>query len=146
MDVDLPRVARTFLRFVRGAQASPPSDAPVGLYLGGELVRTIDPPDLGDRDLWEGLCPEAGAYAGRVCPFSVLDPLRTAGEELRIVPGEAATHPCAHPQRITADVGGSHVVTLVPDPDRSCVDWVAVELFVNDLSQVVAVDLVWAEP
>jgi len=37
-------------------------------------------------------------------------------------------------------------VTVVPDPTGSCVDWVAVELFVNDLSQVVATNVVWAEP
>ena len=146
MEVDLPRVARTFLRFARGELPGPPSDAPVGVYLGGRLVRTIAGDDQQDRSQWEGLCPDPGGYAGRSCPFSVLDPLRAVADGLRIDAGPASMV-CAHPTPLLpSDVGGTQVVSLVPDPTASCVDWVAVELFVNDVSQVVAVNLIWAEP
>jgi hypothetical protein len=150
MEVELDRVAHTFLRFARGELPGPPSDTPVGVYLGGALLRTVESPELGDRAQWEGLCPDSvggyAYYAGRTCPFSVLEPLRSTDEGVTTTT-EPATHPCAHPTPLTPQqVGGSHRVTLLPKPHGSCPDWVAVELFINDGSQVVAVNLIWAEP
>jgi hypothetical protein len=146
MEVDLERLAQLFVRFARGKPDGPPADMAVGVYLGGSLARTIESHDLADRAQWEGICPDSGGYAGRTCPFSVLEPLRSELDGMRIET-RPVPHPCAHPAPMgPSDVGATHVVTIVPRPAGSCVDWVAVEIFLNDVSQVVAVDLVWAEP
>lgn len=145
--VDLDEVARRFVLFARGRRTDVPTAALVGIYLGGQPVRTIPGADIDDRAQWEGLCPEdGGSYAGRTCPFSVLAPLRS-GTGAVATTDEPASHPCADPTPMGPQfVGGTHRVTLVPDPAGTCVDWVAVELYVNDVAQVVAVNLVWAEP
>ena len=145
--VDLDRGAEDLVRFARGELATPPADNPVRVYLGGRLLHTIPSAHLADRSQWEGLCPEGGSYAARTCPFSVLRPMAEAAGRVMRFRTQRAEHPCAHPTPLRpAEVGASLIVTVVPDPTGSCVDWVAVELFVNDLSQVVATNVVWAEP
>jgi hypothetical protein len=146
-DDDLTRVGRLFVRFARGQQpAGPPVDTPVLLLVGGQPVTTISARAAVQRSSWEGLCPDAGGYAARTCPFSFLEPLADPAQP-STVSLEPAQHSCAHPTPVTpAQVGGTRFVTLVPDPDAGCTGYVAVELFVNDVLQIVAANLVWSEP
>jgi hypothetical protein len=37
-------------------------------------------------------------------------------------------------------------VTLAPDEDLDCTSYWAIQLFVNDVGQIVAANVVWAEP
>ncbi len=147
-DEEMVRVGRLFERFARGDDqlAGPPVDTPVLLLLGGQPVKTISARDAMERSSWEGLCPHPGGYAGRTCPFSFIEPIAEAISPVTISM-EPAQHPCAHPTPVTpAEVGGSRVVTLVPDPKADCTSYVGVELFVNDVGQIVAANVVWAEP
>ena len=147
-DEDLVRVGQLFVRFAQGDSrlAVPPIDTPVLLMVGGQPVKTVSSRDAIERSSWEGLCPEAGSYAGRTCPFSFLEPFKDARQPVTFSM-EPAQHPCAHPTAVTpTDVGGSLLVTLVPNPRADCLAYVAVELYVNDVLQIVAANLVWSEP
>jgi hypothetical protein len=146
-DEDLVRVGELFVRFAHGHQPyGPPVDTPVLLLVGGQPSKTITAREAVERSSWEGLCPDAGGYAGRSCPFSFLEPLANAKEPVAIS-REPAQHPCAHPTPVTpAEVGGSRLVTLVPNPGAACPAYVAVELYVNDVGQIVAANLIWSEP
>ncbi|MBC9732447.1 PASTA domain-containing protein [Nocardioides marmotae] len=138
---ELDRVARLFLRFARG-EGPPPVDTPVDLYLGGRFVETVPTTDTLDRAAWE-VCPEGGSYAGATCPFSVLEPL--AGSPRVAVTSRDPQHPCAHPSPLPGAVEGRSV-TLQPDEALACPSWFAVQLLVNDVGQVTAVNLVHSEP
>jgi hypothetical protein len=144
-DDELVRVAQTFVRFAEGELRGPPSMTPVEVYVGGIRARTIEAPDQEDRSQWGGLCPQPGGYAGWSCPFSIIEPLRHGAGTTYVV--GHAEHPCAHPSPIEpAEVGATHVVSAVPRTRGDCTSWASVELFVNDVAQVVAVNLVLAEP
>ncbi|MDN4172335.1 PASTA domain-containing protein [Nocardioides sp. SOB77] len=138
---DLDRVARAFLRFARG-EGTPPVDTPVDLYLGGRFVETLASAETGDRAAWE-VCPEGGSYAGATCPFSALELL---GETPRVaVTSPRPEHPCAHPSPLPGAAAGRSVI-LQPDEALACPSWFAVQLRVNEVGQVTAVDLVRSEP
>jgi hypothetical protein len=54
---------------------------------------------------------------------------------------------CAHPRPFDPrQIGGVAAVTLTPDEQLGCASYWAVQLAVNDVGQVVAVNLVLAEP
>ena len=147
-DEDLTRVGQLFVRFARGDQpAGPPVDTPVLLLLGGQPVRTISAREALEPSSWEGLCPTgAQGYAGRTCPFSVVAPLAQATQPITFSM-DPAQHSCAHPTPVTpAEVGAARLVTVVPDATANCLDYVGVELYVNDVGQIVAANVVWAEP
>ncbi|MDF1602406.1 hypothetical protein [Nocardioides sp. YIM 152315] len=137
---DRERTARLFLRFARGEATSPPIDTPVNLYLGGRLTEVLSNHDAGRREEWR-TCPDGGPYAGALCPFSAVDLL--SGYDGRIVvTRHPPSHPCAHP----AHGPSGRSVTLTPSGPRTCVDYWAVQLWVNDVGQVTDVNVVLAEP
>ncbi|MXG89781.1 PASTA domain-containing protein [Nocardioides sp. YIM 123512] len=147
-DLDLPpaslddqRVADLFVAFARGRRDSIPADAPVDVYLGGRLASTIDNDLLGERAEW-GVCTEPG-YAGRVCPLSPLDVLRDHRGEL-VVTSAPPSHPCLHGDQPLPDRDG--VAVIAAATPRSCVDYFAVELGINDVGQIGRVNLVLTEP
>jgi hypothetical protein len=142
---DLQRVATAFVRFARGRSQAPPADTPVTLLLGGVRTKVISSEAQLTRRRWAS-CPVGGLYAGRTCPIS---PIRTIVQH----PGPLAflaqrpEHSCAHPRPVTPEaVGATKSVTITPDEELDCTSFWAVELLVNDVDQVVAVNTVWAEP
>jgi hypothetical protein len=142
---ELDRVARLFERFARGRSATPPADTPVTLYLGGVEQKVVTHASWQRPRAWR-LCPPGGGYAGRTCAFSAVDTIRSHIGPLATTT-QAPAHACAHPQPLSAaDVGGRYSVTLTPGEPLDCTSWWAVQLFVNDVRQVVAVNTVWAEP
>lgn len=142
---DLQRVATAFVRFSRGKSPSPPADTPVILLVGGVRTKVI----AGEAQLmpraWAS-CPAGGYYAGRTCPIS---PLRTMADHVGPLAflAQRPEHSCAHPRPVTPEgVGATQSVTITPDELLDCTSFWAVELLVNDVGQVVAVNTVWAEP
>ncbi|WP_343909206.1 PASTA domain-containing protein [Nocardioides aquiterrae] len=137
----LSRVADLFVAFARGARDGPPAEPPVTLYLGGQRQRVLEGGELADRARWR-LCPAAGTYAARTCPFSAIDLLgRYAGPlAYTSVPPR---HPCVD---ATPLPGGPRRITITPAEPQDCVGYWAVQLQVDDDARVVAVNLVWAEP
>jgi hypothetical protein len=138
-------VAELFARFARGERPphGPPVDTPVDLYLGNRYLATLPAARARDPEAWEG-CLEGG-YAGRTCPFSWTRPIADYAGRLAIT-SAAPEHPCAHPGPLPAELEAYHAVTLTPDESLDCTSYWAVQLFVNDVGQVVAANLVWAEP
>jgi hypothetical protein len=113
----------------------------VTLYLGGQEQGILGGADLENRARWR-LCPAGGTYAARTCPFSAIDVIRRYRGPLTYTPAPPR-HPCVS---ATPLPGGPHRVTITPEEPQDCVGYWAVQLQVNDVAQVVAVNLVWAEP
>jgi hypothetical protein len=142
---DLQRVATAFVRFARDESPVPPADTPVTLLLGGWQTKVL-PGDVQTTLRAWGSCPAGGYYAGRTCP---LNPVRTIAEHVGPLAflAQRPKHSCAHPRPVTPEgVGATRSVTITPDELLDCTSFWAVELFVNDVGQIVAVNTVWAEP
>jgi hypothetical protein len=115
----------------------------VTVYLGGEEATTVDAAEVDDPQTWSELCDAAGkGYAMRECPVSALSPFTKPGVAFTIEP---AREPCSRPTRPDG-LAVHRRVTLVAPGDRSCLDYAAVELYVNDVAQLVAVNLVLGSP
>ncbi|MCW2833236.1 MAG: hypothetical protein JWN68_1189 [Nocardioides sp.] len=141
----LDQVARAFERFARGAMQDPPADTPVTLYLGGVRTEVISRQGWQRPAEWR-LCPAGGGYAGRTCSFSAVDLIRNHDGPLATTSAKPP-HSCAHPQPLSAtDAGGRYSVTLTPDESLDCTSYWAVQLIINDVYQLVAVNIVLAEP
>jgi hypothetical protein len=122
-----------------------PADTPIDLYVGGVLAKTIPSEQQGDQSAWQG-CPDGGDhYAARDCPISALAPLSDWAGRIAIT-SEAPSHPCAHPAKLPSSLLAYGDVTLTPDAGLDCTSYFAVQLFVNDVGQIVAANVVWAEP
>jgi hypothetical protein len=142
---DLQRVATAFVRFARGVNAAPPADTPITLFLGGWRTKVIDGEAQLTRRPWAS-CPAGGSYAGRTCPISPTRAIVDHYGPLALL-DQLPAHSCTHPRAVTpGEVGATHSVTITPDEGLDCTSWWAVELFVNDVGQVVAVNTVLAEP
>lgn len=138
-------VGRRFLDFALGRTDGLPVDTPVTLYLGNRLLKTIPASDADDRAAWR-LC---ATYGEGSCPFSALETLARNGD-----------HPLAwsnDPHRGTfcpdglapgppTDTGGTYAVVLsIPEP-QSCAQAFEVQVWVNDVAQIVAVNLLLGSP
>jgi hypothetical protein len=142
---DLQRVATAFVRFARGKSPSPPVDTPVILLVGGVRTKVIP----GEAQLmpraWAS-CPAGGHYAGRTCQINPIRAIVDHSGPLAFL-AQLPTHSCAHPRPVTpGEVGATYAVAITPDELLDCTSFWAVELLVNDVGQVVAVNTVWAEP
>jgi hypothetical protein len=137
-------IGHRFVDFARGESDSLPVDTPVGLYLGHQRVATIGDGDSSVRATWR-VCRQ---YAGRTCPFSALDTLASYDGPLRLADHLTAPSPCL--ATLSPDppthTGGSHVAEILPGGTTTCLDGFAVDVYYNDVGQIVAVDLVVAEP
>jgi hypothetical protein len=145
---ELQRIADRFVDFARNAQAAGatglPADAPVDLFIGGRFVKRLTSEQQEHRRHWQG-CPREIGYAGRSCPVSVLEPfLESPGAIART--SQEPRHACAHPRALPERLGAYRQVTLTADEMRGCASYFAIQLFVNDLGQIVAVNLVLSEP
>lgn len=146
LSTDAKRVAEGFVAFARGDRPDgPPVDTPVDLYIGNQFVRTITAEASTDPSSWRD-CPAVGHYAGRTCPFSFVKPIADYSGTIAYT-ADAPSHPCLPggpdlPEGLSA----YHAVTLAPDEDLDCTSYWAIQLFVNDVGQIVAANVVWAEP
>ncbi len=115
------------------------------VLLGGVEAMTVDAAAAGDPATWNDLCDAKGeGYAMRECPIRALPYFERRGAELTTDPAQA---PCDRPPGVEPeDVGATRRVTVLAAGDRSCLDYAAVELYVNDVAQLVAVDLVIGSP
>ena len=139
----LTSLAKEFVGFARGDRPSVPLSPQVALLLGNRQLGTISDNAVDDDEAWE-VCPEVGYYAARTCPFSALQPFRQAPGRVALS-SEAPSHPCADTAGLPARFRTMESVTLTPDIERTCAEYVAVQLFVED-GLIVAVNVVWAEP
>ncbi|KAA1423170.1 hypothetical protein [Nocardioides antri] len=147
-------VAERFIAFAREKVDSPPANESVNLYVGGQLVTTIEQSHLDDPDAWQGCPAGEGGYAARTCPFSAVEPIR----ELRSHQGPlritAATPdlPCGPVQLIPREPTSRGHVAITAG--SSCADSFAITLSINadgdadgdGDGEIVAVNVAWSEP
>lgn len=132
------RVAHLFLDFARreGEADGPPVDTPVGLYLGNAYQRMIPDGRSDQRGQWQ-VCDEYGQHA---CPMSALEVL--AGSPGEVLMSDSVTSACLETLAETpSETGGPHQVVLSPPEPRTCSDDYAVQIWINDVGQITAVNL-----
>jgi beta-lactam-binding protein with PASTA domain len=133
-------LAHQFDDFALGTGDLPPIGDEVDLYVGGAFTGFVTKDSATDRTAWE-TCTETGTYAGRDCPFSPLQVLRREGGAVELVAGIGRT--CLptfdHPG---AGIESADSVMIVPTNTGygMCLGF-AVQLYVNDDGELIAVDL-----
>jgi hypothetical protein len=138
------RVAHLFEDFADNPSIGGPFDTPVGIGLGGRLVKTLTPEQLSDPAQWRS---PLNGYAARTGLVSALDLLREHAVTRQIT--DAPDSPCAsvlQPALASLTGGGHRVRIQPPEGSTSCLDWWSVDLYVNDVGQVVGVDVILSEP
>ncbi|MFN8192750.1 MAG: PASTA domain-containing protein [Nocardioidaceae bacterium] len=144
---ELRDIGRLFVDYARGSESGPdslPADTPVDFYIGGLLAKVVPSRQLADRSAWQG-CPGEVSYAGRTCPVSLFAPFLAYPGPIAMT-SQAPRHPCVRQRRLPAELGVYRSVTLTPDENSDCTSYFAVQLFVNEVHQIVAVNLVMSEP
>jgi hypothetical protein len=145
---DLRRIGELFVDFARSADPDhhhgPPADTPIELFIGGVLAKVIPSTRTADRREWQA-CPGGIGYAARSCPISPLTPLEEYPGPIAMTT-EPPAHVCAHPTELPEQLDVYRYVTLAADAGLDCTSYFGVQLFVNDVGQVVAVNLVLSEP
>ncbi len=143
---ELQDIGRLFLDYARDIKPGRgiPADAPVDFYIGGRLAKVVPSARLTDRHSWRG-CPGGSTYAGRECPISLFAPFVAYPGPIAMS-SQRPAHPCLTRQRLPSDLGAYCSVTLTPDENRDCTSYFAVQLFVNDVHQIVAINLAMSEP
>ena len=132
------RVAQLFVDFARreGAADGPPVDTPVALYLGNAYQRTIPDGKSDVRAQWQ-VCDEYGQHA---CPMSALEVLADSPGEVAM--SDSVTSACLETlAKPPSETGGPHQVVLSPPEPRTCSDDYAVQIWINDVGQITAVNL-----
>jgi hypothetical protein len=76
-----------FVAWARGTGPEPAWADQVGLYLGGEHLKSLGRVEAGERSAWR-IC---AAYAGVNCPFSALDSLDAYDGPMRFTPAPPPT-------------------------------------------------------
>ena len=107
-------------------------------------MQTITSEQAGDRLAYR-VCGPKGGYAGRTCPFWAVDVLAGYAGEVTVTTNPPS-HPCLHLARVPEELVAYRTVVLTATTSLSCVEYFAAELSVNDVGQIVAVDLILAEP
>lgn len=130
---DAREVADRFIAFARGTSEGPPVDTPVRLFQDQVLVRTLSAAEAGLRASYQ----RCGA---QLCRFSAVQRIRDVLEvpALRRSPDVPACLAAPGTELTAKETGGSTSV-LVSDVDAPCA-W-GVQLWINDVGQVVALDL-----
>jgi hypothetical protein len=121
-----------------GADLSPT----VGLWLGTTLSLDRTDSDLADADNWVFDVDDFDGFAG---PFSVLDTLGDQGDSVDGDAFEVLVGPHDHcagqPLVLPGSVQGLRQLSIQPTGIDSCLQWFAVDLFVNGEGQIEAVML-----
>ena len=140
----LDAAGRAFVAFARGGDPDEHLLAnTVDLYLGGTLLHSIPPQRAVHRLSYGWLCPNYGYYSARTCPFSAVRAIATFPGPMAVT-GEPPGTPCGGGRFLHGRF--ERTVTLTPDEGRSCVDYFAVELALDEDGRLEAVNLVWSEP
>lgn len=87
----------------------------------------------------------AGRPRASPCPYSALRLIAGSAHGV-VVTSAAPSHPCMHAPPPPARLSVYRAVTVTGRGSPTCVDYFAVQLFVNDVGQVAAVNLVMSEP
>jgi hypothetical protein len=131
--------AYLFSRFAhRPSVRNAPFDTPVSLGLGGRYVRTLDGDDRVDPQKWRLSLRGYAEASGTISALRLLlDNARDAHVSNRPPP------PCAvHTDPGLRLTGGGRLVRIQPRlRATSCIEWWSVDLFVNDVGQVVGVNV-----
>jgi hypothetical protein len=132
--------AHLFSRFAHHPSVQTgPFDTPVSLGVGGRRVRVLNDDDRYDPMKWR--VPVFG-YAERSGTASALEMLREQGRTAQV--SNRPPPPCAaHTRPGLRLTGGGTLVRIQPRPGAwsSCIQWWSVDLFVNDVGQVVGVNI-----
>jgi hypothetical protein len=140
----LDAAGRAFVEFARGGIPDEDLlDNDVALYLGGTLLHSIPPQRAGHRLSYGWLCPNSGYYSARICPFSAVRAIATFPGPMAIT-AQAPGTACGGGRSLQGRF--PRTVTLTPDEGRSCVDYFAVEVALDERGRLEAVNLVWSEP
>jgi hypothetical protein len=141
---DLQAAGEAFVDFARGGVPDPALlGTEVALHLGGMFLHSIPARRAVHRLRYGWLCPNAGSYAARVCPFSAVRAIATHPGPMAVT-GQAPQVPCGGGGFLSGRL--PRTVTLTPDEGRTCVDYFAVELALDAHGRLAAVNLVWSEP
>jgi hypothetical protein len=143
MEVDYPRVAGLFYRFAEDASRGGPFDTPVSLGLGNDFIRRV--PSDSSEAAW---VLDLTGYAERGGTMSVLELLRDNADNLQIVTEPQSRPPCAQEvdEPPTSLTGGGARISIQSQEPLDCTQWWSVDLFVNDVSQVVGVNVTLGSP
>ncbi len=142
-EVDYPRVAGLFYSFAEDTTRGGPFDTPVSLGLGNNFVRSV-PPDSGEA-AW---VLDLTHYAERDGTVSALELLRDNADNLKIVTEPQSRPSCAAeadepPLRLT---GGGTRISIQSQQPVDCTQSWSVDLFINDVGQVVGVNVTLGSP
>lgn len=129
------RVSDLFVDFALAGERTPPVDTPVDLYLGNVLVKTISSSDSRDPRAYD-LCESDGE---RACTTSAVSAVRAAGPGGTRLGGSGGE--CLVRRGDALSLGGPPRVTIRPAAGVSCEDDFAVQLFISDVGQMTAVNL-----
>lgn len=135
-------IAAAFLEFARGNRDTIPSDTPVRLYLGNAYVRTIPSAEVDQRASWQ-MCRTP--YAQRDCPFDPLD-VFDEGDIMTTISTHERTSCLQTLTDAPSDTGGSRTIAIVPYDAPDCAGQYAVQLWINDVGQITAVNLLLGHP
>lgn len=125
--------AQAFIRFATGQSTSLPVDTPVHLLLDGEPVKTLSESETTRSETYEVCRPDGDACA------SAVDLIATSPEAGLDKSGGR----CIAPSMLTPrDTGGTSAAFIRPSSSASCATDYAVQVWTNDVGQLVAVNLV----
>lgn len=136
-------IVAAFSRFADHQVTFGSFDTPIALGLGDTLVKTVSPAKSRTADAW---VLDTTGYAEREGSVSALDLVRNNLGNLRVTSGPHPT--CVGP---TAEVprslsNGGSLVSIQPRRYSTCIDWWSVDLFVNDVGQIVGVNVSLGSP
>lgn len=118
--------------------------AGVGLGLGPNVLRTVDPADLTDPHAWELDVEQFRAATG---PFSVLDGLaRLAPVDDLLVQVGSHNHCASPPEAAPAGLEGLRRVSVQPSSTESCLMWWTIDVFVTEAGHIRAITYDFWEP
>jgi hypothetical protein len=144
---DASGIGQRFVEFALGRSDTLPVDTPVRLYLGNVYRRTLTAEQAVDPRAWRTCV----LYAASGCPPSALRTIgryvRNSGKPVRVGgPGTAASPCLARSGPTPTDTGGTRRIVLTPSGNTDCLTGFWIEVWVNDVGQIVAVNELLAEP
>lgn len=139
-------VAEGFIELAKGRSSNVPWAEEVRYFISGEEVARLSAFEAAEAANWDG-CPDAGFYAGRDCPVSPVDPVVSLDDGEHVFEADVpAVFLCGVLDPPT-DLDPAGVVVIRPPLDRrDCAREFAVSLYVDQQGDVIALDLVLAEP
>jgi hypothetical protein len=129
------RMAQRFVSFARGQSRIGPFDTPIGLGVGGSFVKWVEP--TSPATAWELAPPTASGVSGTVSALRFLSQYDGDLGILDVADTVCGTRPATGLGKIT----GGGEVSIQPIDAQSCLQWFSVDLYMNDVDQVVGVNL-----